>query len=361
MPSFIQRHRRLVVVAAVALAIAAGGAVAGFLLLRSTGRTVAVPGDQIGCVYSSLESGHNFIRSIQPGERVTIGKTDELVQLPTNDIVYNITSRNTSPEAPQHLLAYTKGQVALFVEGVLKFRFNTAGASACKWYSRYGMQSTYGDMGFTVAAKPEGVQESPHTGFYRFLAEAQGNTMKQVVHDESTGFTWQDLTYGSASAEPVSITYGKHIGLLVTKYLVLDLGGNFFCGVQPGLTGAGSVEGCPPMYFQLTSEYPRDKTLSDEHEATRRLDAQLAQQRQAAKLQAANQAAAAKLQAETQAAAIKAAVTQRKVLEAQIVNTRLTALNDPVVQKCLIYVNAGLDCAGKKQQIIVAGVPQTGG
>ena len=356
MLNFIQRHRRLVVICAVTLAIAAGGAVAGFLLFRSTGRTVAVPGDQIGCVYGSLESGHNFIRSIQPGERVTIGKTDELVQLPTNDIVYNITSRNNSPEAPQHLLAYTKGQVGLFVEGVLKFRFNTAGATACKWYSRYGMQSAYGDMGFTVAAKSEGAQESPHAGFYRFLAEAHGNTMKQVVHDESTRFTWQQLTYGAdpsvkeaVATEPVSITYGKHIGLLVTKYLALDLGGNFFCGVQPGLTGGGAAEGCPPMYFQLTSEYPRDKTLSDEHEATRRLEAQLAQQRQAAKLQAQNQAAA-----------IRAAVTQRKVLQAQIVNTRLTALNDPVVQKCLIYVNAGLDCGGKKQQIIVAGVPQIG-
>ena len=356
MSGFIRRHRRLVLQAAVIVAIAAGGTVAGLLLLGGTGRSVAVPGDQIGCVYGSLESGHNFIRSIQPGERVTIGKTDELVQLPTNDIVYNITSRGSSPEAPLHLLAYTQGQVALFVEGVLKFRFNTAGDSACKWYSRYGMQSTYGDMGFTVAAKSQGAQESGHTGFYRFLAEAQGNTMKQVVHDESTGFTWQQLTYGAdpnvknpVSGEPVSITYGKHIGALLTKYLALDLGGNFFCGVQPGLTGAGTANGCPPMYFQLTSEYPRDKTLSDEHEAIRRLDAQLNQQRQAAKLQAGNQAAA-----------IKAAVSQRKVLEAQIVNTRLTALNQPDVQKCLIYVKAGLDCTGKKQQIIVAGVPQSG-
>jgi len=356
MSSFVRRHRRLVT-AAVVLVIAVTGAVAGFLLLRSTGRSVAVPGDQIGCVYSSFESGYNFIRSIQPGERVRIGKTDELVQLPTNDIVYNITSRDSSPEAPLHLLAYTKGQVALFVEGVLKFRFNTAGDSACKWYSRYGTQSTYGDMGFTVAANSQGVQGSPHAGFYRFLAEAQGDTMKQVVHDESAGFTWQQLTYGAdpnvktpAGAEPVSITYGKHIGALLTKYLALDLGGNFFCGVQPGLTGAGSAKGCPPMYFQLTSEYPRDKTLSDEHEAIRRLDAQLSQQRQAAKLQTQNQAAA-----------IKAAVTQRKVLEAQIINTRLTALNDPAVQKCLIFVKAGLDCTGKKQQIIVAGVPQSGG
>src|SRR5581483_4546802 len=112
---------------AIVTALLAGGAIAAYETLRSTGRSVTVPGDRIGCVYSSRETGHRFIRSIQPGERVTIGKTDELVQLPTNDIVYNITSRNSSPEAPGHLLAYTKGQVALFVEGVLKFRFNTTG------------------------------------------------------------------------------------------------------------------------------------------------------------------------------------------------------------------------------------------
>lgn len=359
MPAFIRRHRRLLVAATLVVAFAAAGAVAGYLLLWSTGRSVTVPGDQIGCVYSSAESGHRFIRSIRSGERVTIGKTDELVQLPTNDIVYNITSSDNSPDAPVHLLAFTKGQVALFVEGVLKFRFNTAGDSACKWYSRYGMQSAYGDMGFTVAAVRSGgaVEEPSHTGFYRFLAEAHGNMMKQVVHDGSTGFSWQQLTYGAdqngrtgANAEPVSITYGKHIGALLTKYLALDLGGRYFCGVQPGLTGAGSAKGCPPMYFQLTSEYPRDKTLSGEHEALRRLDAQLNRKRQAAKLEAANRDAA-----------ITAAVTQRKLLEAQIVNTRLAALNDPKVQKCLILAKAGLDCEGKKPQIIVAGVPSSGG
>jgi hypothetical protein len=355
MSSFL-RGRRLRLIAAVVVVLVAGGAVAGFLAFRSSGRSVTVPGDQIGCVYSSIDSGHKFIRSIKPGERVTIGKTDELVQLPTNDIIYNITSRSSSPDAPQHLLAYTQGQVGLFVEGVLKFRFNTAGDTACKWYSRYGMQSSYGDMGFAVAPGGEGVQQSPHTGWYRFLAEAQANTMKQVVHDGSTAFTWQQLTYGAdpsvksaAGAEPVGITYGKHIGVLLTKYLALDLGGNYFCGVQPGLTGAGSGEGCPPMYFQVVSVYPRDKTLADAHEAVRRLDAQLGQQRQTARLQAQNRAAA-----------ISSALTQRKVLQEQVVNTRLTALNDPKVQKCLILAKAGLDCDGKKPQIIVAGVKSGG-
>jgi hypothetical protein len=358
MRTYAANHRWVVVVLAVVfVAVMAGGGFAAYLMLRSTGTSVTVPGDQIGCVYSSLESGHKFIRSIPPGKRVTIGETDELVQLPTSDIVYNITSRNGSPEAPGHLLAYTKGQVGLFVEGVLKFRFNTAGDNACKWYSRYGMQSAYGDMGFAVTPKNNGLQQSPHAGWYRFLAEAQANTMKQVVHDGSTAWTWQQLTYGAdpnvktaPGPEPVSITYGKHIGALVSKYIALDLGGQYFCGVQPGLTGAGAAEGCPPMYFQVISTYPRDTSLANEHEALRRLDAQLSRQRQAAKLQAQNRAVA-----------ITSAQAQRRVLEAQVVNTRLTALNDPKVQKCLILAGAGLDCAGKKPQIIVAGVPKSGG
>ena len=355
MSSFFRSHRLGLSTAVVVVVVVA--AVAGFFAFRTTGRSITVPGDQIGCVYSSLDSGHRFVRSVNSGERVSIGKTDELVELPTNDIVYNITSRSSSPDAPQHLLAYTQGQVGLFVEGVLKFRFNTAGNNACKWYSRYGIQSTYGDMGFTVTPGSESTQQSPHTGWYRFLAEAQANTMKQVVHDGSSAFTWQQLTYGAdpsvkstASAEPVGITYGKHIGALLTKYLSLDLGGNYFCGVQPGLTGTGVAGGCPPMYFEVVSVYPRDKTLADAHEAVRRLDAQLGQQRQTAKLQAQNRAVA-----------ISSALTQRKVLEEQIVNTRLTALNDPKLQKCLILAKAGLDCEGKKPQIIVAGVPKSGG
>ena len=49
------------------------------------------------------------------------------------------------------------------------------------------------------------------------------------------------------------------------------------------------------------------------------------------------------------------------MLEAQVINTRLTALNDPKLQKCLLLAAAGLDCDGKKPQIIVAGVPKSGG
>ena len=49
------------------------------------------------------------------------------------------------------MLAFTKGQTAVWVEGVLKFRFNLAGDKACQWYSKYGLQSSsYGDLGFAV-------------------------------------------------------------------------------------------------------------------------------------------------------------------------------------------------------------------
>ena len=314
--------------------------------------------DQIGCVYSSADSGSEFKRVIRPGERADVGGSDQLVLLPTNDQVYNLsTTGGHTQGAPTQVLAFTRGQVAVYVEGVLKFRFNTTGDTACAWYTKYGLGSSYGDFGFAVrpdAKTPDGQPAPPpsHDGYYQFLAESHGNTMKQVVHDGSAPWTWQQLAYGSDPAvktkptnEPISVGYGKHIGAMFSKYLRLNLGKDYFCGVQPGLSGAGETEGCPPIYFQVLSVSPRDKALSAEHDALKRLDAQLQRQRQAARLKSQNRATA-----------IASAKAQRKVFEAQIVNTRLAALNDLRVQKCLILAKVGLDCDGKKPDIIVPGV-----
>ena len=320
------------------------------------GKSVTVAGDMIGCVYGSADTGGQFKRVISPGERVNIEKTDELVLLPMSDQVYNMTtSANRTALAPARVLAFTKGQTAVWIEGVLKFRFNTAGDMPCKWYSKYGLQNaSYGSLGFAV----QGKRAQRRTGWYRFLAEAHGDTMRQVVHDGSSAWTWQQLAYGSdpsvknassPTEEFISIEYGKHIGAMFTKYLGLNLGDRYFCGVQPGLTGPGETPGCPPMYFQILSVYPRDPSLAEEHDKLKELDAQLTRQRQAAKLRARNRATA-----------IASARAQRKVLEAQLVDTRLEALNNLRIQKCLILARVGLDCDGHKQQIIVSGVPSSG-
>lgn len=352
--SFVRRHRVPALVALIVLLVLAAAAVAAIVVIRHEGKSVTVAGDQIGCVYGSANSGHKFKRSIQPGQTVDIRKTDELVLLPNGDQVYNITtSGNRTEAAPDRVLAFTKGQTAVWVEGVLKFRFNTSGGKACQWYSKYGLKSaSYGDLGFAVRS---GIEQK-QTGWYRFLAEAHGDTMRQVVHDGSSAWTWQQLAYGSdptlttkPTAEPVSVGYGKHIGAMFTKYLALNLGSNYFCGVQPGLSGAGEIAGCPPMYFQILSVYPRDESLAAEHDKLKRLDAELTRQRQAAKLKAMNRSVA-----------IASAKAQRKVILEQIINTRLDAQNDIKVQKCLILARVNLDCDGKMQQIIVGSVPSTG-
>jgi hypothetical protein len=318
--------------ALVLAAAAAVGIALGVSWLRNYGhRTVTVAGDQVGCVYGGAASGHAFVRSIQPGERARVGNGDRLVLLPTGDQIYNVTtSPNRTAQAPSRVLAFTKGQTAVWVEGVLKFRFNTSGDKACRWYSKYGQQQA---------------------GWFRFLAEAHGDTLRQVVHDGSSAWTWQQLAYGSDPAvkttpttEPISVGYGKHIGAMFTKYLDLNLGDRYFCGVQPGLTGAGTAADCPPMYFQILSVYPRDPMLAQEHDKLKQLDAQLARQRQAAKLKEMNRSVA-----------IASAKAQRKVIIEQIVNTRLDARNDLKVQKCLILARVGLDCDGHKATIIVAG------
>jgi hypothetical protein len=344
------RRRMIIgVVAVVALTAAAGAAAGVRWALHFGHRAVTVAGNQIGCVYGDAGTGHRFERSIAPGEQARIANSDQVVLLPTGEQTYNVsTSPNRTEKAPARVLAFTRGQTAVWVEGVLKFRFDTEQDKACRWYSKYGLQSqSYGDLGFTVHS---GIQQQP-TGWFNFLSQAHGDTLRQVVHDESSGWTWQQLAYGSdptvktaPAAEPISVTYGRHIGAQFTKYLDLNLGDRYFCGVQPGLTGRGDNSACPPMYFQILSVYPRDTALAQEHEKLKQLDAALARQRQAAKLKAMNRSVA-----------ISSARAQRKVLVAQIVNTRLDAQNDVKVQKCLILARVGLDCDGHKQTIIVAG------
>jgi hypothetical protein len=316
---------------AASVAAAAGIALAVLWALSYGHRTVTVTGNEIGCVYSSAGGGSRFERSIAPGGRARVANSAQVVRLPTGDQVYNVTtSRARTALAPSRVLAFTRAQTAVWVEGVLKFRFNTVEDKACRWYSKYGLQTT---------------------SWSRGLAQVDGDTLRQVVHDGSSAWTWQQLAYGSDPtvktariAEPISVGYGKHIGAMFTKYLDLNLGDRYFCGVQPGLTGVGEAEGCPPMYFQILSVYPRDEALAQEHEKLKQLDAALARQRQAARLKAMNRSVA-----------IASARAQRKVLLAQIVNTRLDARNDVKVQKCLILARVGLDCDGHRETVIVAG------
>jgi hypothetical protein len=327
------RNRRNIFIGAgtaAGIAAAVGIALVVIWLIGYGHHRVAVAGNEVGCVYSSAASGGRFVRAIAPGTGARVSNSAQVVLLPTGEQVYNVTtSANRTQGAPSRVLAFTKAQTAVWIEGVLKFRFNTAGERACRWYSKYGLQAS---------------------GWSRVLAQADNDTLRQVVHDGSSAWTWQQLAYGSdpavetaPSTEPVSVGYGKHIGAMFTKYLDLNLGDRYFCGVQPALTGAGEG-GCPPVYFQALSAYPRDKALADEHEKLKQLDAALTRQRQAAKLKAMNRSVA-----------IASARAQRKVLLAQIVNTRLDAQNDVKVQKCLILARVGLDCDGHKETVIVAG------
>src|SRR5436305_7149218 len=80
------------------------------------GKTVTVPGDMVGCVYSSAQAGSRFERSIQPGQRINVAKSDELVLLPTGDQIYTMsTSSSRTAQAPSRVLAFTRGQTAVWV------------------------------------------------------------------------------------------------------------------------------------------------------------------------------------------------------------------------------------------------------
>src|SRR5919197_1153610 len=127
-----------------------------FLATGCGGQTVSLDTDTIACVYDGHPNGgHRFKRTVEPGARVTVDKSDEVVRLPLSTRYYNMTTtQNRNALAPSRLLAFTKGQTAVWIEGVLKFRFNTQGDKACKWYSRFGVRSTaFGDLGFTAQTK----------------------------------------------------------------------------------------------------------------------------------------------------------------------------------------------------------------
>src|SRR5919197_5237781 len=148
-----------------------------FLATGCGGQTVSLDTDTIACVYDGHPNGgHRLKRTGEPGARVAGDKSDEGVRLPLSTRYYNMTTtQNRNALAPSRLLAFTKGQTAVWIEGVLKFRFNTQGDKACDWYSKHGRRNARdGDLGFDVRGK----RAQRQAGWYRLLAEAHGDTLR---------------------------------------------------------------------------------------------------------------------------------------------------------------------------------------
>ena len=112
--NFARQHRTAALVTLVAVLVLAVAGVLALVVIWNDERSVTVAGDQIGCAYGSAATGHKFVRSIQPGQRASIAKTDELVLLPNGDQIYNVsTSGSRTQGAPDRVLAFTKGQTAV--------------------------------------------------------------------------------------------------------------------------------------------------------------------------------------------------------------------------------------------------------
>lgn len=349
------RRKSLRVVALLAFVIAFAVLAAG-----CGTKHVNATSDSLACIFDGSQAGgHRFKKEVPAGDTFKTASDDQVVYLPTSNRFYNMTeTANRDTLAPSSLTGYARGQVKMAVQGVLKFRFNTEGNQACEWYSKHGRRdaNAAGDLGFNV----RGAEAQAQAGWFRFLAEYPGDTMKQVVHDSLSPWTWQQLKYGNdpslegesdaALITPsVSIALGVKLGQVFTKYLDDNLGGHYFCGIQPDLTGKGDDPNCPPIYFQVISAEPADQQLVVEHDKLQEQQAQIATQQAENKLKAANRASL-----------IEATESQRKLLEAQIENAALQARNDPTVQKCLIYAKVGLDCDGHRAPILVNGQPVGG-
>lgn len=311
--------------------------------------------DAVTCVYDgSKTGGHRFKRMVMPGEHYVAKDKDVLVKIPTSSRFYNMTSTQSRDTlAPTHLLAEATGQTGTWTEGVLQFRFDIRGNKPCLWYSKHGRRNVRnGDESISdpLGFNARGTANQAAAGWFKFLAEKFAVAAQQVAKDASSGYTWSQLVYGSdptvkreKGAPPITIAYGTHFGRVFTDYLNFNLGGQFFCGSQEDTTGTG----CPPIYFQLTDAYPKDKELTAAHDNVQQAQAKIEAQKQQAALNSANRKQL-----------IADAKAQKRVLELQNQTAALTARNDPDFQKCKALAELKLDCDGHFQTVIVAGAPK---
>ena len=231
------------------------------------GKSVTVAGDQVGCVYSSANSGHKFKRSIEPGQKVNIGKTDELVRIPMGDQIYNITTTSNQRR-------WRRTQVLAVHEGPDGRVGRGSAEVQVQHRRRQGVPVV-----LEVRAPDVVVRRSRIRGEHGDRAAADGMVPlprrgarrhdEQVVHDGSScmdmaaarlrirsdGEGAQDERAGERDLRKVHRRDVHEVPRVEPRQQLLLRG-------PARADGPGATPGCPPMYFQILSVYPRDKALS---------------------------------------------------------------------------------------------------
>lgn len=322
--------------------VAAMAATAAVLTLAAC--SAAAPGpDAVGCVYDKNDA---LVKTLAPSsDEITLGSEQYLVRIPVSDRFYNVTRDDATRDALAPVVydrAFARGNVAMFLEGKTRFRFNES--LACDWFAKHGRRNApsegefKGDLQFN--ARGEASLESP---WFRYLAENFGDTMQKTSTEVMGSYDWAPLTFnypenaneqgilpeGEPAGKSSREALEKDLGERFTQNLNESLGGNYFCGV------GGSADECPPITFEILKVEPQNAQLVTDRQAVE--DAKSANET-AQQLNELNQ-----LNAE---ALIQAEQSKRQLLAEQVETAELQARIDTA--KCRQLGTVGLDCNGNR-------------
>jgi hypothetical protein len=299
--------------------------------------------DEMFCIYDTgIHKGNKFVKSVPPGGVTEDTPADsEVVKIPVSNRFYNATSdASADPGAPKFYQGFTSGSIKVNVQGQNRFRFNTAGNKPCEWYAKHGRRNLngHGDLGFNIRG-------DANQGWFLFLAENFGKTQQQAVNEVLGRYYWPAVVYnypvnagetglvpdGQEPGELTRVKLGRELGEQFTKDLNANLGGDYFCGIDPDPNN--NENACPPIRFQVTDVVTDDPKLMEDRAAFENLRQQLL-----------NGKLATEVQKQNGAAALEAEKNRQALLEAQRNNAKTQAEIDDA--KCLARAERGLDCEG---------------
>jgi hypothetical protein len=318
-PNIRRKDVRRVKFVVLALFVAALSAVASGCMEQDVNSTF----DSLSCVYDgSRDGGLRLKQQVPPGQHIKTSHEDQVVSIPTSNRFFMVAEDSAirDPRAPSAYIGYDKNNVAVLVQGQVRFRFNIT--KACEWYAKHGRRNaTNGDLGFNARGS-----DQADTGWAKFLAENFGVTMGQVVQERTSDYSWTDLVYHrKIRGQDADLVYGNDLAKHFSEQITQNLGGQYFCGTEGGSTSSA----CPGIDFQVLKISPQNVSLIQ-----------------------------SRVQKPQQDDLIQNAKSQVEILKLQEEKALIQARIDNA--KCIVFAEHGLSCNGTRPPIIIGGTGQGG-
>lgn len=312
-----------------------------------------VTNDAMVCIYDgSPEGGNRLVNQLPPNSKpVELGAYEYAVTIPANNRFWYATrdANVRDPLAPEFYAIDARGPVPMELEGQARFRFNLE--RACEWFSTHGKRNANGsnDEGYDLMFNARG-EEAARSPWIAYLAENMTPAVREGAERHANAFTPAQLRYdyplngnpddgtltdGAAPTEFTHDAYGRLIGQGISRKLASDLGGEFFCGIDPTQKEIEEQDPCPDINFDVENVLPRDKDFFAAREAAADTREQLT-----------HATAQAESEKALTAATVASEAARQERLRAQAESARLQAEIDNA--RCLVFARAGLDCEGKR-------------